>query len=195
MSPFILLPTGQYPITITKNGFYKTDVGPFDSGTPVGPVVKEDNTARSFLFDNYVGGDRSGSANGFIASSNYTVTSVKASLYRFGNGTHTVTAQIYSDLNGTASVAMGTPSTAVNVSTMITESFGTMIEFPNMNASLTSGSLYWMVLWFDHIDFSSYVNWRTTSATGKYNSVTPDMSSNGWSNLNGLYAGYYQILS
>lgn len=99
-------------------------------------------------------------ATWFRATNSATLCSVSLKLKAVGSPTMTLTARIYSyssGSSGTVDSPLGTASDVVNSST-VTASY-TMINFPNLSASIVAGTDYCLVIAVSSVDVSNYLHW------------------------------------
>lgn len=136
----------------------------------------------------YIGGGYLATACKFVASNSYTACSVSVVVERIGSGsTYTVHASIYSHDSGSnqPNVLIGTSSDEVALSSFNT-SYG-LVTFPNMSATLVSGTTYWIVLRITVAD-GSYTNYSqvdTRSFLGQTNGTMLSTNGTTWTVLGG----------
>lgn len=80
----------------------------------------------------------------FTTSASRSICKIACSLQSVGSPTFSVNAYIYTDNNGEPGSVVGTGSSAVSASSIPT-SFSD-VEFSNVSATLSSGTVYWVVL-------------------------------------------------
>ena len=98
-------------------------------------------------------------ATEFVANGNYTVCAVDLYLAAIGSPTFNITAYIYSHdaVESDPDAQIGTGSDSIDSSTL--GGTDTAVKFENMDATLVSGTTYWLVTYCDGADISNYVNW------------------------------------
>lgn len=126
----------------------------------------------------YVGGQ-------FTAGSSYTLCAVTLRLRKVGTPTFTLNAKIYTNNAGSPGTLVGTGSNNFSISSLTTSDGDA--AFTGLSASLTSGTVYWIVIQSTGSpnDFSDY-----GIVSGAFGSTTFRQSANGttWSNGAGSIA-------
>jgi hypothetical protein len=104
----------------------------------------------------------------FLASNSYTLTRVDASLAKVGTPTFNLRAHVYSDSNGSLGSSLGT------VSSFVSGNQSGLVQFTNMSVTITSGSVYWIVLESDVTrgDGANYQTWNYSFDAGNGPSYT-----------------------
>jgi hypothetical protein len=148
-------------------------------------------TTGSMNVGQYSGGVYS--AIPFIPGSSYTLCGVTLRMAKVGNPLN-VNAYIYSDSSGVPGMPLGMVSTSLNSSTL-SSSEGDA-AFVGLNAPLTAGTQYWIVVEvpFDNTG-SDYAKWYYSSGSA---SNVFESSSNGsavWSNQNTFAIGKFTTFS
>lgn len=105
-------------------------------------------------------------AHPFVASVSATMCKAQVSLRRTGTAPGTVKVAIYSDSAGSPNVQIGTASDTVSCSTIGTSA--ALVDFPNLSATLVSGTTYWFVIIFSAVgtDASNKVETEYGFASG-----------------------------
>lgn len=126
----------------------------------------------------YVGGQ-------FTAGSSYTLCAVTLRLRKVGTPTFTLNAKIYTNNAGSPGTLVGTGSNNFSISSLTTSDGDA--SFTGLSASLTSGTVYWIVIQSTGSpnDFSNY-----GIVSGAFGATTFRQSANGttWSNGAGSIA-------
>jgi hypothetical protein len=90
--------------------------------------------------------DYASGASKFQASSSYTLTRVDVPLWKNGTPAFSCVAAIYSDSANAPGSLIGTASSEVDMSSIPT-SEGAEVSFTGLSATISSGTLYWLVIY------------------------------------------------
>lgn len=134
-------------------------------------------------------------AASFTAGSSYTLCALDVKLSKTGSPTFNLRAAIYSDGTG-PSALVGTASADVSAST-VGSSIGT-VSFTGLNASITSGSVYWVVIYYasgalNH--YADYVGYRIRSGSGSQYSYKAATGPSSWTQLGQYNAANFKSYS
>lgn len=137
-------------------------------------------------------------ATQFQASNTYTVCSVDVYLQASGSPTMNVTASIWRDdgLGGTLDnplTQIGDASTPVSMSGLAASE--TKVTFTGISATVTNGTLYWLVLHADATSGSDYILWHYDSS-GAVEDIERDADGAGdWTGTSSFNTQRYSIYS
>ena len=118
----------------------------------------------------------------FTADGTYTACKVDVNLQKVGTPSVNLDVSIYTDNAGVPGTLIGTASDVIASSTISTSP--TTYTFVNMSASLTSGTLYWIVLHASAgVDNSNYIIFVGTGGSSPNTSPYASINGTSWSTL------------
>jgi hypothetical protein len=130
----------------------------------------------------------------FTAGGTYTITKADISAHKVASPVYNVICAIYTNSAGAPGSLVGTASGTVNAATFSTSE--ATVTFTGMSASLTSGTVYWVVLYAPSggNDFTNYTVWDSTAggANGSFIAASPGSS---WSAFQSSSAGKMTLYS
>lgn len=152
INPFLVSPSGGTSYTL-KDSFTGTTSGSYSPG-------QSGLNANAYAVE-------------FTAGSTYTITRVDVPLAKVGSPTQTYTCEIFTQSGTLPGVIVGTASAALDSSTF--PSTETDVSF-YPNATVTSGTKYYIVIRASALDASNYIAWYRVTTSGRvdvFNAASP----------------------
>lgn len=155
------------------------------------------NNSGATAGDQYIAYDGSDLyfASPFTASASYTVCSVTNAMFATGSPGFNLKCAIYTDSGSNPGTLVGTASAAVSASTIGTSE--ATVTFTGLNAAVTSGTKYWIVIWVSGGSTSYYTSYLHVPYSVGVSTDVLAKSSDGttWSQPHNYSLNKYGIIS
>lgn len=162
-------------------------INPYKLGAGGGPpssTLKDSNTAASngsTTFSN--GANLKYIGSGFVAGATYTLTSVDMYMAKTGSPSFNISCEIWSNNSGDPGSIVGSGSTNTIAASSITGSEA-VYTWTGLNASITSGTTYFIVLICDTVgDGSNNIQLHRNAVSANQIDTSPNGST--WTNASG----------
>lgn len=155
-----------------------TNASVFNGSSQSGFTQRDTVTGTSSGTNNFCFDSNVYLAGNFTAGGTYTITKAVLPMKKIASPTFNIQAAIFTNNSGQPGTLVGTASGIVLANTLST-SFAD-VTFTGMSASLTSGTVYWIVIFSNNApgDFTNYAIWDSISGGGSdFSYKSPDGSA------------------
>ena len=122
----------------------------------------------------------------FVAGSSYTVCAVEIQAYKVNSPTFLIKAAIFTDSSGSPGSLIGTASGTLDTSTITATTTGEKYTLTGLSADVTSGTTYWVVLYYvsgPHNYYVDYIDVLANAQGGGGHWVKRADATPTWANL------------